>query len=398
MIFSIKGLTTHDYELLASFLVKREFPRNAVIYEKGRPADAIYFIEQGLVKIFQGKPDNASDDVLYAYLRSGRFFGEETLLGEDSNYFHTALALENTIVFELTKEAFQKLMARSISTGSKLLLGISKVYREALVENKGRVLVFYSPKDGVGKTAIAVNFAVLIAQISAKRVAFLDFDLQFGNANIFLDLPVTPNIGNLVQIEPSLHFERIKNFVQNKFGIDWLFSPDKPQESELITRTSASNILQEFIRNYDFVIVDSKSYIDEQTLLFWDLADKIILVSNPDLGALLRLVKLFKLFRRLDYSSSRFLFLLNRFKKEDEDIKKEFQKRLATPLVVLPEENTLINEAQNKGVPIISEFPNASFSTTLAEFGKNFLGIAQPVSVPKNDGILSRLKSVLSGL
>ena len=48
-------------------------------------------------------------------------------------------------------------------------------------QQPGRIIALFSPKGGAGTTTIAVNLAVAIAEMD-KRVAFVDGDLQFGDA------------------------------------------------------------------------------------------------------------------------------------------------------------------------------------------------------------------------
>ena len=60
--------------------------------------------------------------------------------------------------------------------------------RHAEKEERNAVIIaVFGSKGGVGKTTIAVNLATALSQMG-KRTALLDFDLQFGDASIFLDL------------------------------------------------------------------------------------------------------------------------------------------------------------------------------------------------------------------
>ena len=52
----------------------------------------------------------------------------------------------------------------------------------------GRVVTFFSPKGGVGRTTLAVNFAVAAATELGKRVALVDGGLQFGDVGVLLNL------------------------------------------------------------------------------------------------------------------------------------------------------------------------------------------------------------------
>ena len=170
-MFSIKGLSDVDLEILRKHLVRREVSKRSVIFEDGKKAASLFFLESGAVKLVQKKAQTDSlDDVVMSVIKPGGFFGEEALLGEVPNYLSTAIAMEASILLELSRESLQALMSASMSTGTKVLLGISKNYREAIVvtESMATTIVFYSPKDGVGKTSLAINTAVALAR-AGKR-------------------------------------------------------------------------------------------------------------------------------------------------------------------------------------------------------------------------------------
>jgi len=51
-------------------------------------------------------------------------------------------------------------------------------------KRKSEVITVFGTKGGVGKTTVAVNLAVLLAQ-RKQKVALLDLDLQFGDVSVF---------------------------------------------------------------------------------------------------------------------------------------------------------------------------------------------------------------------
>ena len=53
---------------------------------------------------------------------------------------------------------------------------------------KCKVITTFSNKGGIGKTAIATNLAVEIANMTKERVALVDLNMQMGDVTTFLDL------------------------------------------------------------------------------------------------------------------------------------------------------------------------------------------------------------------
>ncbi|HZK18674.1 MAG TPA: response regulator, partial [Clostridia bacterium] len=55
-----------------------------------------------------------------------------------------------------------------------------QVYKK---EKSSKTIVFFSGKGGTGKTSIACNFAVALAQLTRQEVALIDADLQGGDVS-----------------------------------------------------------------------------------------------------------------------------------------------------------------------------------------------------------------------
>ena len=64
----------------------------------------------------------------------------------------------------------------------------------------GQVVTFFAPKGGVGRTTLAVNFAVAAKTELNKRVALVDGGLQFGDVGVLLNLnPKNQSIADLAR-------------------------------------------------------------------------------------------------------------------------------------------------------------------------------------------------------
>ncbi|HNV72778.1 MAG TPA: cyclic nucleotide-binding domain-containing protein, partial [Candidatus Ozemobacteraceae bacterium] len=351
-MFTIKGMSNADRELLRKYLVSREVPKNAVLFQSDRPAESMFFLENGAVKLVERKAADGRDDTVVGIIKPGQFCGEEALLAEDARHQVTAVTIEHCLVFEFSRRALQELMAANVTLGTKILLGISRNYRDASFapQQYGRILVCYSAKDGEGKTSLAVNLAARLARGGRKTVV-LDADLQMGNAHVLLGLNSAPNLSRLVQLEERLNFDRIKLYLQRGHGVDLLAAPDVPQEAELVTRSNLNQILSELTKNYDEVIVDCQSHIDENTLLLWDNADKLLITVRPDLAGLTRLSRLMRVFSRLDYPKHKFLFVAMKTEPALAEVLPELRRIAGDPLVEMPRLDDTFQKSLSAGRP-----------------------------------------------
>ncbi len=397
-MFALKGFSESDFDVLRRHLTRQTATKNQVLMEAGKPALQMFLIEEGSVKIVQRPAKDAGDDVVLGAVKAGGFFGEESLLGEQQIYANTAVALENTTLYSLGKEGLQKLMVEAMGVGTKLLLALTKSYREALAtpEQMAKVLTFYTPKGGTGCTTLAVSFACQLARLR-KRVAYIDADLQFGNAALLVGAPAAMNLARLIQKETTLTFDRIKGFLYRKHEVDFLFSPDQPQEAEMISRSNLNQILQAIGRQYDFIVVDASSQIDDHTLLLWDMADVLTLVTNADLSGLTRLIRLFKVMGRLNYPKSKFAVLANRFRDGQEAYLEELRKLPVGHVQTLPEDPANAQAAVIAGMPLALQAPASPVTKALEELIRYLLGEEAIARSQQKGGIFSRLKTLIAG-
>lgn len=79
--------------------------RFTVLYSSGNPADSIFFLESGLVKIIKRGPENK--EVLLTLVRPGEIFGEDALL-LGGNRHSTAEVLQEASIVIIPKDLFAR--------------------------------------------------------------------------------------------------------------------------------------------------------------------------------------------------------------------------------------------------------------------------------------------------
>lgn len=394
-MFAIKDLSTQDLELIREHMIRRELERNEILFSGGTDGQSMYFVETGSLKTVFRPATDGGDDTVMSVIKPGGFCGEEVILREGALYESTAVALETTVILELPRANMQKIMASSMTTATKLLLGISRNLREAISvpQQYGKIVAFISPKDGSGRTTIATHLARHLVK-SGKKVIFIDCDFQLGDAHVHLRVPGQPNLARLIQMEERLSFERIQKYFQSPAGLSFLAAPHQPQEAELVNRSSLNQIIQECMRNCDFLVLDIQSHIDEQSILLWDIADLLVLVTRGDLAMLTRTTRLMSAINRLNYPKEKLLCVLNSFTLSQQDYLEQYQKVIPNKWFTVAENETLFANALTEGLPIWQEDAETPASKDLQAFSRSFLG-EQPA--PKGrGGIFSRIKALFS--
>ena len=109
-----KDMSLSDFSKLFAGLKQRHFPRGHYIFHAGEPGKSMYFLASGKVEIQTRKGQ------LVSILRSGDFFGEGSLLEQDSKRFTTAKCATPVDAIEIKREEFDRYIRSSSETKNEL--------------------------------------------------------------------------------------------------------------------------------------------------------------------------------------------------------------------------------------------------------------------------------------
>jgi pilus assembly protein CpaE len=155
-------------------------------------------------------------------------------------------------------------------------------------DNRGKVIVFFHGKGGVGTTTLAANTAVALTLDSASTVGMMDFNTVFPNAAMYLN--VTPK-GVLADIEPAkldqLTDEDFGRFVGvDAHGVQVVAASAMPEQDENVNRAVLEMAVERMRRVSDYVLIDCPADFGPRSLMALDIADLICLVTEPTLPAM----------------------------------------------------------------------------------------------------------------
>ena len=91
---------------VAKFSPNRRF---ATIYSEGSPADVLYLLESGLVKIYKRGEENK--EIILQIVAPGELFGEQTLAGEASRVV-SAEVLQEGVIYVIPRDLFLRVSER----------------------------------------------------------------------------------------------------------------------------------------------------------------------------------------------------------------------------------------------------------------------------------------------
>ncbi|NPA03742.1 MAG: MinD/ParA family protein [Epsilonproteobacteria bacterium] len=233
-------------------------------------------------------------------------------------------------------------------------------------EGNSKFISIASGKGGVGKTNFALNFAYVMANNFKKKILLIDADMGMANIHLFLKVDPNKNIKNLFM------GEKVEDLIIHSYGFDTLlgFSGiDDFFELEDVSSQAVVTQLESISKNYDYVIIDTGTGIDEKVAAFLRASHKSYILTTPEPTSLMDAYALMKSVYNL-YGYDHFKIIVNMAKSKDEGIstynklKTSVQKFLGIELElvgILPFTNGLQKAVKNKELVAISH-PNDAYT------------------------------------
>ena len=228
---------------------------------------------------------------------------------------------ESSVLIEAMRAGTRDFLRRPISTTElrTLLdnLGPINGYESRSSEMTfGRVIAFISNKGGVGKSTLAVNTAVGLAQRHPGRVLLIDGSLQMGVAAALLDVQPESTLSDAAAERDRLDMTMVRQMAtQTPFGVHLLAAPPDAVEAMDVDDTLMSRTITLARRAYDFVIVDTFPMFDRVVVATLDLSDRAYVVMENVVPTLLGAVKLLDVLERIGFPAERQKLIVNRMQR-----------------------------------------------------------------------------------
>lgn len=137
----------------------------------------------------------------------------------------------------------------------------------------GRIISFVSVKGGVGKTTIALETSVCLANQFNKRVLLIDGNISAPNVGLYLDLT------HKNALQDVLNGTGLQNAVYESYGVDVVPAALNHYDKADIFRLK--KIIEKVKNRYDFIIIDSSPHYSEMAPVV-AASEMVFVVTTPD--------------------------------------------------------------------------------------------------------------------
>jgi len=222
-------------------------------------------------------------------------------------------------------------------------------------ENKdNRIVAIVSGKGGVGKTTTALNLGLALQELG-EQVIVVDIDMTVSNLGMQLgtfkfDKTLQDVVNNNVPIFDAISV--------HPSGLCIIPSSLYIEDIYTNVQTNPARLKEELKTLKGWVLLDCPPGLNEEALAVLDLADDVLIVTNPEMPAVADAIKVSKIAKRLNKNILG--IIVNRIGKKNYEVKPE-EIELTCELPVIGEiaEDENVRKSIANETPLIKLYPYA---------------------------------------
>lgn len=231
---------------------------------------------------------------------------------------------------------------------------------------KGRIVTVWSAKGGSGTTVVATNLALLLNRIQDKKVVLVDADLQFGDVCLVLQLEPKFTMVNAAHELHHLDGELLESLLtEHPSGLKVLAAPLEPAFADDITTAGLMHMIEILQENYDYILVDTASMLDELILSLVEKSDQVLMVVDMDLPSVKNAKLALDTLRLLKFSTGAVSLVMNRSNSRSKLDNKEIEAALKISIDAAVPSDALVAASVNEGRPVVESEPKSKVAKGL---------------------------------
>lgn len=244
------------------------------------------------------------------------------------------------------------------------------------------LIAILGPKGGTGKTLIATNLAVALAQRDAN-VVLVDLDLQFGDIGLALGLSPERTMYDLMKAGPPFDHEKLdRHLIRHSSGVKVLIAPTRPDQASAVSIDYLRDIYASLRTMCDAVIVDTPPGFTPEVIATIDVSSEICMVGMLDSLSLKNTKLGLETLDLMGYGTERVSLVLNRADSRvgitPEDVSMIVGR---SPDIAVPSDRE-IPRSVNEGTPIVAARPQSGAAKAFRSLADRYAKVPAPAPAP----------------
>jgi septum site-determining protein MinD len=261
---------------------------------------------------------------------------------------------------------------------------------------ESRIFAIASGKGGTGKTTLSVNIATALAGFG-KKTLLIDADLGMPNVGMFMQLgTISTNLYDVLIGNAEIR-DAIYDGPSGLKVLPCSLSLKSYQNSNIERLKKAIEPIKD---EYDCIIIDTPPGLNKNTLVPFQIADKIVLVVNEDVTSIVDTLKSASIAK--SYGKSIEGVIVNRVNgKLEKNLEEKIQNTLGMKILAQVPNDPAIAKALTLQTPVVIKYPQSEATLAIKRTAVMIAGMnmpeyeLQPVEplVPKK-GLLDKIKAM----
>jgi pilus assembly protein CpaE len=257
---------------------------------------------------------------------------------------------------------------------------------------RGKVITVSSMKGGSGKTVVATNLAVTLAQRSPGPVVLVDADLQFGDVSVMLRLGTPHTIVDAVTAAGQLDADFLRSLLvrHDRSGLLVLPAPLEPSFAERVAGADMLRIIEVLQSFCSYVVVDTAAQLNDVVLAVLEASDDIVVVAGMEIPNIKNTKLGVQTLRMLGMPESKLRLLVNRANSKVDLNVGEVERTVGLKAEAHIPSDIAVPQAINRGVPVVLDAPRSDVTRAFEQLANLFLRTAPDVPMKKARGRFGR--------
>ncbi|MGQ0804628.1 MAG: AAA family ATPase [Actinomycetota bacterium] len=235
-----------------------------------------------------------------------------------------------------------------------------------------RVIAVISPKGGSGKTTVATNLAVGLAQTAPHQVVLIDLDLQFGDVASALRLTPEHTIADTARTG-VLDTTTLKVLLTpHPAELFALCAPESLAQADDLDPEHLAQVVRPLSSEFKYIVVDTSAGIDAHALAAMELATDLIMVCTTDVPCVRGVRKAVEALDIIGLNNQTRHFVLNRADARVGLSASDIEGTLGMSIDVSVPSSQAMWLSLNSGTPILESDANSPAGRAMTELVARF--------------------------
>jgi septum site-determining protein MinD len=249
-----------------------------------------------------------------------------------------------------------------------------------------------SGKGGVGKTTIAANLGVALAQFG-KDVTILDTDIEMANLELLFGIEGMKTTLHHVLAGQGPISDAI---YEGPDGVKIIPAGVSLEGLRNADPDVLENVLEDLIEQTEILILDSPAGLGKSAVTSLAVGQELLLIANPEISSMSDALKTKIVAKKL--GAHILGVVLNRAGTDTTDLTiEEVQTILEVTVVATVPEDPEVRRASSSGVPLVIRSPNSPAALAIKKLAADLIGEKYMPPITEKDSFVKRFISGLFG-